>query len=214
MSIELVIFDCDGVLVDSEPIANRMLARHLSAIGLPTSYEESLLRYRGRSLDSCIELIEAELGEPLAETFLADMQAETFAEFRLHLLAVDGVKEVLEQLTLPVCVASSGDHDKITLTLGLTGLLSFFSGNIFSASEVRYGKPRPDLFLHASHKMGVAPENCVVIEDSPVGVEAAVRAGMKVFGYAANSDSQLLIEQGAQTFSRMSELITMLDDIK
>lgn len=210
MAIELIIFDCDGVLVDSEPIANRMLAKHLSAIGLPTSYEQSLARYRGRSLQSCLELVETQLGKPLTDDFLTDLQLETFAEFRRNLQPVSGVKEVLEQLTLPVCVASSGDHKKIQLTLSITGLLDYFPAAIFSASEVSRGKPAPDLFLYASEKMSVLPQNCLVVEDAPVGVEAAVKAGMQVIGYAGHTDQQLLLERGARTFNCMSEFFKLL----
>lgn len=214
MAVELIIFDCDGVLVDSEPIANRMLAKHLTGIGLPTTYEQSLARYRGRSLASCVELIEQQMGKRLPDCFLTELQRETFLSFKKHLRAVVGVREVVEQLMLPYCVASSGDHDKMVLTLGITGLLPLFSGRIYSASEVSNGKPHPDLFLYAAERMGVAAEKCLVIEDAPVGVEAAVRAGMQVLGYAKRTDENLLAECGAITFTEMARMIELLDGLR
>jgi HAD superfamily hydrolase (TIGR01509 family) len=210
MAIELVIFDCDGVLVDSEEIANQILAKHLTALGIPINAQESVERFCGRSLKSCIELVEMQLGARVPGDFVERLQEETFQRFRYELCAVPGIKKLLEQLTVRSCVASSGTHEKMALTLKLTGLYGFFPGRLFSASEVARGKPYPDLFLHASERMCVSPQNCVVIEDSPVGVQAARAAGMRVFGYAGRTRALLLEEAGAEPFVAMSELQTLL----
>ena len=153
---DLVIFDCDGVLVDSEPIAVRTHARVLGELGWPITEQEVIERFVGRSTASINELIEARLG--------AERTAEADRRFtRLHaeavdagLLAVDGIADALAQIGIPVCVASSGSHDKMSHTLGRTGLYEYFAGRIFSATEVARGKPAPDLFLHAAARMGAA----------------------------------------------------------
>jgi HAD superfamily hydrolase (TIGR01509 family) len=209
MKPELVIFDCDGVLVDSEPIAARVFAGLLCEVGLPTTAEQADQRYRGRSMKSCLELVRQELGS-LPDAFEADLQERTFAEFRSALMPVAGVEGVLRGLAVPFCVASSGSHAKMKLTLGLTGLLRWFEGKLFSATEVARGKPFPDLFLHAAERMGVDPARSVVVEDSAVGVRAARAAGMEVLGYASDRDPGSLAAAGARVFRRMAELPSLL----
>jgi HAD superfamily hydrolase (TIGR01509 family) len=213
MRFDLVIFDCDGVLVDSEPTAARIFAEHLRAVGLAMTDEEVDRRFRGRSMASCLREVEELLAKPLPKTFLEDLQRDTFAAFREELQPVDGVAAVLDALRIPFCVASSGEHEKMRLTLGLTGLWPRFEGRIFSASEVTHGKPAPDLFLHAAERMGAKPGRCAVIEDSLPGVQAAVAAGMKVFGHAARPESDVkLAEAGAATFGSMDELLALLGE--
>lgn len=206
MRFDLVIFDCDGVLVDSEAISARIFADHLRKVGLEMSDEEVDRRFRGRSMASCLALVEKLREEPLPETFLDDLQRDTFAAFREGLKPVSGVTEVLDALRVPFCVASSGEHEKMRLTLSLAGLWSRCEGRIFSASEVAHGKPAPDLFLHAARKMAAEPSRCAVVEDSLPGVRAGVSAGMTVFGYVARSDSQAMQAAGADTFERMDQL--------
>ncbi|HME73481.1 MAG TPA: HAD family hydrolase [Myxococcota bacterium] len=155
---ELVIFDCDGVLVDSEPIANRLFAEMLTGEGLALTTSETMRRYMGRSFASCCELIEAELGRPLPAGFFAELRERTLRAFRHELRRVEGVGDVLDQLSTPVCVASSSAHDWLRLALETTDLISRFEGRIFSAYDVKRGKPAPDLFLHAAQGMGAAPE--------------------------------------------------------
>jgi HAD superfamily hydrolase (TIGR01509 family) len=210
MRFDLVIFDCDGVLVDSEPISARVLARHLEQIGLPMSHEEIDARFTGRSMMSCLETVENLRGKPLPGDFLAELQQETYEQFRADLKAVHGVATVLDSLRIPYCVASSGDHEKMRLTLALTGLRERFEGRIFSATEVPRGKPFPDLFLHAAKSMGAEPSRCAVIEDSEPGVRAAVAAGMTVFGYAERSDAKRLEAAGAVVFDSMEQLPALL----
>ena len=209
---DLLIFDCDGVLVDSEPPANRVLCATLNELGLEITLADTVRHFIGRSLDSCIERIETEFGLPLADDFRQRLQRRTFAAFRDELRAVPGIVPVIEQLTVPYCVASSGTIEKMRFTLGLTGLLAHFEGRMFSATEVTRGKPHPDLFLHAARRMGHPPERCVVVEDSPPGVAGAIAAGMGVFGYAggALADAAALRAGGATVFADMADLPELL----
>jgi HAD superfamily hydrolase (TIGR01509 family) len=207
---ELVIFDCDGVLVDSEPIANRILAAALVEAGLDTTYEETTRETTGLSMASVLAWAEGRLGRPLPANFEARVQTDTFAAFRRDLAPVPGVAEALDQIDLPVCVASSGEVAKIRLSLGLTGLLPRFEGRIFSAAQVARGKPFPDLFLHAAKAMQAQPAGCAVIEDSVPGVQAARAAGMDVLAYAAGGAEPGLAAAGARTFADMAELSGLL----
>jgi HAD superfamily hydrolase (TIGR01509 family) len=211
--IELVIFDCDGVLVDSERLANAVLADLLTEAGLPTTAEESIATYMGLSMSSCVALVEERLGSPLSADFLDRYHADVFEAFDRELRAVDGIAAVLDQLRWPTCVASSGEHERMRRTLGRTGLHERFEGRIYSASEVERGKPHPDLFLHAADRMGVDPSGCVVVEDSPYGVRGARAAGMTALGYAAMTPATVLAAEGAETFLTMAELPALLDRV-
>jgi HAD superfamily hydrolase (TIGR01509 family) len=206
MAYELVIFDCDGVLVDSEPTSNRILAERLTAIGLPTTTEESMRDFMGRSWKWGLGQIEARLGRPVPDDFSARYHEELFAAFERDLRAVPGIEAALDRIELPTCVASSGAHDRIRAALRPAGLLERFEGRIFSATDVERGKPAPDLFLHAAREMGAAPGRCVVIEDAVAGVQAGRAAGMDVLGYTALTDPQALRAEGARTFASMDEL--------
>jgi HAD superfamily hydrolase (TIGR01509 family) len=184
----LVIFDCDGVLVDSEPLANASFSRALKAQGLDWDVAETMRRLMGRSLKSCIEIVEAELGRRLPDDFVEKMQAVTYRSFRdAPLQPVPGVKDAilaLQAAGCATCVASSGSVEKMRFTLGLTGLWDLFGGRVFSSGQVSRGKPFPDLFLHAAVSMNERPAACAVVEDSVPGIEAARAAGMRVFAYA------------------------------
>lgn len=207
-----MIFDCDGVLVDSEPLACASFSRALKAQGLDWSVEETMRRLMGLSLKTSLEICAAELGRELPGDFLEKMQAVTYQTFRdAPLQAVAGVKDAVTALQaagLDTCVASSGAPEKMRFTLGLTGLWDLFDGRIFSASQVPRGKPFPDLFLHAAISMNVQPFDCVVVEDSLPGVQAARAAGMKALAYAgepyANRDA--LQKAGGQVFDDMKQL--------
>ena len=183
MAYDLVIFDCDGVLVDSEPLSNRILAERLTAIGLPTTTEESIRDYMGRSWKTDQEIIERRLGRPLPEGWVDEYHAAVIAAFELELQPVAGIAAALDAIEAPWCVASSSAHPRIRAALAATGLLARFEGRIFSATDVEHGKPAPDLFLHAAARMGAEPAACAVVEDSRYGVEAARAAGMLAFGY-------------------------------
>ena len=182
--ISLVIFDCDGVLVDTERIAVRIDVLVLAELGWKLSEAEVIERFMGKSDDAMTREIEAHTGRKLPESWEAPFRHLYREAFAAELTPVPGVVEALDAITLPTCVASSGTHEKIRYTLGLTGLYDRFAGRIFSVDDVRRGKPAPDLFLHAASRMGAAPERCVVVEDSPYGVQAARAAGMRAFGYA------------------------------
>ncbi|GHF87387.1 HAD family hydrolase [Streptomyces griseosporeus] len=213
MRYELVIFDNDGVLVDSEPISNRHLAAYLTELGHPTTYEESIQDYMGSAMHRIHELVFERTGQRLPEDFDDVFHARVFAAFQRELKPVAGVEDVLEKLTadgVPYCVASSGSHERIRVGHRTTGLDRWFDeGRIFSSQDVGRGKPAPDLFLHAAKEMGVAPERCVVVEDSPLGVQAAVAAGMDVLGFTAMTPADRL--QGAgQLFGSMADLGDLL----
>ncbi|MFB7187212.1 HAD family hydrolase [Streptomyces sp. NPDC056178] len=181
--LELVIFDCDGVLVDSEKIAVRVQVQVGAELGWALTADEVVEKFVGRSNVSIGELVDARLPGRAAAWQQRFEQLHRDA-VETELVAVDGIHEALAALTLPTCVASSGSHEKMRHTLGHTGLHAHFEGRIFSASEVAHGKPAPDLFLHAARRMGVEPSACVVVEDSKYGVQAARSAGMRSLGYA------------------------------
>ena len=179
----LVIFDCDGVLVDSEPIASRVLAEALSEIGFPLTAQQAIDRYTGISVGAVLARVEAEWGRRLPADFAALLGERDRAAFAAELQPVSGVVEMLAGLDLPRCVASSGSIEKIRSNLRITGLLPYLEPHLFSATMVARGKPAPDLFLHAAAMMAVPPARCVVVEDSLAGVRAARAAGMRVFGF-------------------------------
>lgn len=179
----LVIFDCDGVLVDSEVIAIDIDRFVLADLGWPIGRDEIIARFVGRSNEYFVTVVEEHLGRKLPNDW-EDSYEHLYREaFEQNLRPVAGIVEALDAITALTCVASSGSHEKIRFTLGLTGLWSRFDGRIFSASEVARGKPAPDLFLHASSTLGYSPSGCVVVEDSLAGVEAALAADMKVIAY-------------------------------
>ena len=223
----LLIFDCDGVLVDSEPIANRVLAELLSEAGVPTTTEESMARYTGRSLSEVCQAVEARIGRPLAlrggaSDFHEEYRTRVFAGFRQGLAPIEGVVRALDRIVsagCPAdrsCVASSSWPDRIELSLHLTGLFERFEGRIFSAVEVERGKPQPDLFLHAARRMGARPSECVVIEDSVFGARAGAAAGMSVLGFCsevAGTDPEALAGEGARVFRSMEELPGLISEI-
>jgi HAD superfamily hydrolase (TIGR01509 family) len=208
--IRAVIFDCDGVLVDSEALSNRALSEALAEAGLAMSPAECRVAFMGRSWASCLELIEERLGAAAPSDLEDAYRARMHAAFERELRPVPGIEGALDAIELPVCVASSGPPSKIRHSLGLTGLLPRFEGSIFSAVEVARGKPAPDLFLHAAARMGWESATCAVVEDAPVGVEAAAAAGMTAFGYAGDGDAPALEAAGARVFTDMSELPELL----
>ena len=209
---ELLIFDCDGVLVDSELITNRVFVGMLNELGLALTLEDMFERFVGRSMPQCLSMIKELLGHDVPEEFQAEFRVRIAAALKSELKAVAGIESVLDSVKLPYCVASSGTHDKMQLTLGLTGLLPKFQGKMFSVTEVARPKPFPDVFLHAAKQSGVAAPACAVIEDTPTGVKAGVAAGMTVFGFCAHTPRHRLLEAGAHhTFDRMRDLARLLD---
>jgi HAD superfamily hydrolase (TIGR01509 family) len=214
-NLQLVIFDCDGVLVDSEVVSNGVLAEMLTADGLPTTVTQARRDFQGLLLSEVGERVQEKLGRPLAQDWIAQFERLRGERFRRELQPVPGAAEVVECVSaggLGVCVASQGKLEKTRLSLELTGLRPLFADRaLFSAYTVARGKPHPDLFLHAAAEMGAEPSRCVVVEDTPSGVIGAVAAGMRVFGYAADSDEQALREAGAEVLQALEELPRLLN---
>ena len=208
---ELVIFDCDGVLVDSERIAIRVEADFLRELGWPLTEAEIVERFMGRTAEYMDAAIEAQLGSRLPEDWKDRFHRRYREAFAAELVPVEGVVEALDRIATPTCVASSGSHDKLRFTLGHTGLYERFEGRIFSGYEVANGKPAPDLFLHAAARMGAEPARCAVVEDSRPGVQAARAAGMPAFGYAGGlTPPERLAGEGTVVFQDMRELPRLL----
>jgi HAD superfamily hydrolase (TIGR01509 family) len=212
--LQLVIFDCDGVLVDSEVISNRVLAAMLTEQGLPTTLPQARSEYQGLLMADVLARAEAKRGRVFPAGWLARYEAERVGAFRKELAPVSGAAETVEELRtagLKVCVASQGKLAKTRLSLELTGLDRLFPECArFSAHAVANGKPAPDLFLHAAAAMEAEPAGCAVVEDTPSGVLAAVSAGMRAFGYTADSDEQALSKAGAELLSSLRELPGLL----
>lgn len=215
MKWQLVIFDCDGVLVDSEPIALGTFQTMIAELGLIMSYEEVIRRFQARPVKICVEVVEQLLGKPVPQGFVDAFHARTFEIFQKELQPVEGIFHALDGISgqIQSCVASSGTHDKMRITLTKTGLYARFEGRIFSTVEVARGKPHPDIFLYAAEKMGVSPRDCVVVEDSLPGVQAGVAAGMTVLGYTKLSSADEIRACGAHVFDDMTQLPVLLKSI-
>ncbi len=212
--LALVIFDCDGVLVDSEPISNAVLAASLTRAGLPTSADEAIREYKGMLLADVRARAERLLGRPLPDGLLDGFERDREQAFRESLQAVPGAREAVQAVQaagVGVCVASQGKLEKTEQTLTLAGLRDLFADDaLFSAYQVPRGKPHPDLFCHAAAAMGAVPEHCAVVEDTVIGVTAAVAAGMRVIGYAAAEDPAALRAAGAQPVGSLAEVPAVL----
>jgi HAD superfamily hydrolase (TIGR01509 family) len=199
---DLVIFDCDGVLIDSERLAVRNEASVLSGLGWPLSEEDIIERFVGRSVAHMRAAVEEQLG-PSVE-WEAEVEARHREVFERELVVVEGIHDALDRIDIATCVASNGSHEWMEFTLGLTDLYERFRGRIFSADDVDHGKPAPDLFLHAARSMDADPGRCCVVEDSIAGVTAGLAAGMRVFGYAG----------GVTNAARLSlDGVTVFDDM-
>jgi len=208
---DLVIFDCDGVVVDSERVSHDVFGAFMRSLGVHLSEAEMFERFLGRRLVECLAVVEELTGRPVPADALERYKADRDRVLREQVQPIEGVREVLEGLTIPYCIASSGDHDKMKITLGATRLLPLFEGRLFSATEVPRGKPAPDVFLYAARRMGASPERTAVIEDSLNGVLAGCAAGMTVFGFAGLTPPAKLVDAGAAaTFTHMRELPALL----
>lgn len=187
----LVIFDCDGVLVDSEPVSVRVLVAALNRHGIDMAEEEAYSRFLGRSLATMTQVMDEEYGFHTGPEFLEGLRVDLYERFHTELQAIKDIAVTVDKLGCDHCVASSSQPERIRLSLSLTGLLDKFEPNIFSASMVENGKPAPDLFLFAAEKMGYDPANCIVVEDSPAGIEAAQRAGMTALAFTGGSHTHV-----------------------
>lgn len=214
--IDLIIFDADGVLVDSEEIALAVLAQAACRAGAQIDLPEALALFRGLKIADCVAQLERRSGRPVGETFVDDVRHATALAFAADLQVVEGVHEALAAISTPVCVASNGPMSKLAQTLSLTGLKEHFEGRVFSAYEVGSWKPDPGLFLHAAAALGADPARCLVVEDSLTGVQAAKAAGMYVLGFTGGRPEAWceLGQAGAQPFDRMADLPALLTAIK
>lgn len=210
--VDLVIFDCDGTLVDSEVLSIKVDQRVLSDHGWNLTLDDIVSRFMGRTSAHFTQELESFLGRGLPQNWELKYQPWYAEAFERELTPVAGLENALARILLPTCVASNSSHARLKKTLGITGLLPRFAGRIFSAEDVREGKPAPDLFLHTAQAMAVPPERCLVIEDSRFGVHAARTAGMRVLGYAGGLTPPEWLE-GPQTtvftdMEQLPELIT------
>lgn len=219
MTFDLVIFDCDGVLVDSEVLSCDVHAQMLTQYGYAISSEQVHARFLGRSAREARAEIEAERGCALPDAYTAELRAEIDRVFGAHLQPVPHVGATLAQLTQAVCVASSGTPTRIVSSLTTTGLIDRFAPHLYSALQVERGKPAPDLFLFAAAQMGVDPARCVVVEDSVPGVTGAVDAGMAVLGFHGGSHCRpdtahaLRAAGAAASFDDFRQLPAMIEQI-
>ncbi len=208
--MKLIIFDCDGVLVDSEALACHIEAECLTAAGFPTTTQDILARYLGRSEKFLLADIEARHGKALPADFSTTALQELDLAFQAELRPVPGMRELVGNLNGPRCIASSSSIRRIQHSLTVTDLLPLFDPYIFSASMVARGKPAPDLFLHAASEMNVRPEDCLVVEDAAPGIQGAKAAGMEVIGFLGGAhrsadDAQELSDAGADTIAGNTE---------
>ncbi len=209
---DLVIFDCDGVLVDSEPVTNQILVDNLARYGLQITLADCMTLFVGGTMRG-VESRAREFGANLPANWIDEIYGEIYARLRQGVLPVRGIEAVLDRLeaaNIPYCVASNGSEEKMGITLGETGLARRFEGNRFSAHTLGVAKPDPRLFLIAAEKMGHDPAHAVVIEDSPTGVKAAARANIPCFGYAEHDDGARLAAEGAYLFHDMADLPALL----
>ena len=205
-NFELIIFDCDGVIVDSERIANEVFAKVLNEeCGFSLSLDDMFQTFVGHSSSQCMAIIKEMLGEEPPPHLESRYKEEINHALATSVTAVSGIENAITNISIPYCVASSGSYEKMRTTLGKTKLLKYFDGKLHSTTDVDRGKPFPDIYLYAAKKMGVLdPSKCLVIEDSPLGVKGGVSAGMTVFGYSELMDRNRLINAGAHhTFNNM-----------
>jgi HAD superfamily hydrolase (TIGR01509 family) len=210
MRFDLIIFDSDGVLVDSEPIVNRVFVEMLGGFGFTLDLHETLKEFCGASMENRLKVTQERLGWNAPPGFVAAFESRLNIATEQELTLVPGVSEVLDKLLVPWCVASNGSHEDMRHRLNLGGILGRYSPKLFSAMDVARAKPSPDVYIHTAKWMGVEPSRCAVVEDSLAGVQAGLGAGMVVFGYAGRTPSQILREAGAKVFDSMTELPELL----
>lgn len=210
-NVKCVIFDCDNVLVDTEHTLVSVMLDMTSVYGVEMEIEEAVKLFSGRQMRQTLKYLEELSGTTFPDNFEQEFRKKAYDEFRKGVQPIPGVKELLENLKLPFCVASSGPREKIELNLGLTGLQQFFPPEkIFSSYDINSWKPEPGIFLHAAAIMGYLPEDCVVVEDSLAGVQAAVAGGFRVYGLTNGFNQQELTEAGAMVLQEMKELQQLL----
>lgn len=210
MKYKCIIFDCDGILVDSEDISHSVLLQMVNGLGINIDKDYAMKNFAGRSLQSSFAHIESILQQPLPDTFEREYRQHTYSLFKTNLKPVAGIEDLLEQISVPICVASSGPMDKILLNLKTTGLYQRFDNKIFSSYQIKSWKPSPKIFLHAAEEMGFEPKDCAVIEDSLAGVRAGMTGGFDVYGFANERNNDEFKKAGANVFFEMKHLYKML----
>ncbi len=205
-----VIFDCDGVLVDSETISNAVFVDMANELGANIDLKYALKYFKGSFFQECVDHVSKLIDSEIPQSFEKEYRQRSFDAFKANIKPIEGVLEVLQNIELPFCVASSGPENKIKLNLELTGLLPYFGDNIFSAYAIQKWKPDPGVFLLAAETMGYKPNACVVIEDSLSGIKAAVNGGFDVFGFTAHDINNELEALATKTFDNMSDLLEMI----
>ena len=210
MTPKCIIFDCDGTLVDSEHVTNQIIAEMAGELGITMTGDEATATFGGKTLDAVLYKMRELSGKEIPDDWLPRLIKRVSEAWKTELNPVNGVKELLENLNISICVASNGEPIHVNQSLEMTGLRDFFDGNIFSASDVGIPKPAPDLFLYAAKKMGFKPEQCIVIEDSISGVMAASRAKIKVYGLVKMCSAEELENAGAIPFTNMRNLPALL----
>ena len=210
MKYKCVIFDCDGVLVDSEAITAKVLVSMAKDLGLHLDLPFFSEEFMGRSLNDITEYLEELSNGGLPENFESEYRKKTYKAFKTELKPIAGIHAVIENLEVPFCVASSGPLEKIRNNLTTTGLIDAFQGKMFSCYEIKSWKPNPDIFLHAAGKMGYQPDECVVVEDSTVGIQAALAGGFDVLAYSKNGRSDYVDVQKVVVFEEMKALERIL----
>lgn len=206
-----IIFDCDGVLVDSEPLSNQVMVDLVNQCGATIDLEYAYTYFKGNSLQNCIDRISKLIGKEIPFDFEKEYRKQSFEKFKKEIQPISGIKNILDNLEIPFCVASSGPENKIRLNLELTGLLPYFENKIFSCYTIKKWKPDPSVFLWASETMGFTPKECLVIEDSPIGIEAAIRGNFDVFGFTAHDFKGELHKNATKTFDDMIRLPELLE---
>ena len=211
MKYKCIIFDCDGVLVDSEAISAKIFRKMVADLGVEIDFETVLEQITGTSMTENLKYFSEKINGGLPKDFESEFRKRSYEAFKTDLQPIKGIHALLEKINVPVGVASSGPVEKIKLNLTTTNLIDFFGDNIFSCYEIGSWKPEPGIYLYAAKKMGFIPEDCVVIEDSLPGVQAAKAGGFNVFCFAINKNKKTLKEHGATVFSTMKELGKLLD---
>lgn len=206
MEVKCIIFDCDGVLVDTEKIGNGVLLSMAAEYGFEMKLEDAYRDFNGRNLKECFVHIENAIAKKLPDNFESEYRERSFEAFKTQVKPMEGIVEFLNKLKIPYCVASSGPVDKIRLNLEVAGLLDRFENKIFSSYEINSWKPDPGIFLHAAKEMGFAVKDCIVIEDSKAGVMAGISGGFKVYGFANGYNNEDLEKEGAILFDSYEEL--------
>jgi len=210
MNFKCIIFDCDGVLVDSEAISAKVFQQMIAELGCNLDFETILEQITGTSMKDNLEFFSEKINGELPADFETDFRKHSYKAFKTDLKPIKGIHELLNMIKIPVGVASSGPVEKIKLNLTTTKLIQFFGDNIFSSYDIGSWKPEPEIYLHAAKKMGFKPGECAVIEDSLPGIQAAKAGGFNVFGFANDKNKTAFEELGATVFFEMQELENLL----